>query len=149
MDAAARRPAATASMIVRGPDTTSPPAKIPARPVARVRGSATIPAQPLTSMPAPSGRIDGSGSSPMATRIALAGSSRVSPVDAQAGAAVGAGRRRSARMTSQRTATTAAVAPDDLGRREAVEDHDALALGGLDLLGLGGHVAAPAAIDDR
>ncbi len=62
-------------MIVLGPDTTSPPAKIPARPVASVRGSATMPAQPLTSIPAPSGRIDGSGSSPTATRIVVAGSS--------------------------------------------------------------------------
>ena len=110
MDAAARRPAATASMIVRGPDTTSPPAKIPARPVARVRGSATIPAQPLTSMPAPSGRIDGSGSSPMATRIALAGSSRISPVDAQPARPAGAA-SSGARMTSQRTATTAPLRP--------------------------------------
>ena len=92
MDAAARRPAATASMMVRGPETTSPPAKIPARPVARVRGSATIPAQPLTSMPAPSGRIDGSGSSPIATRIAVAGSSRISPVGGPAGRAIGGGR---------------------------------------------------------
>ena len=70
---AARRPDATASMMVLGPDTTSPPAKTPAWPVARVRGSATIPAKALTSMPAPSGRIDGSGSSPTATRIVVAG----------------------------------------------------------------------------
>ena len=69
---AARRPAATASMIVFGPVTTSPPAKTPRRPVARVRGSAAIPAQALVSMPAPSGRIEGSGSSPMATRMTSA-----------------------------------------------------------------------------
>ena len=43
-----------------------------------------MPAQPLTSMPAPSGRMDGSGSSPIATRIALAGSSRDSPEGSQA-----------------------------------------------------------------
>ena len=40
-----------------------------------VRGSATMPAQPLISMPAPAGRIDGSGSSPIATRIVAAGMS--------------------------------------------------------------------------
>ena len=110
MDAAARRPAATASMMVLGPETTSPPAKIPARPVARVRGSATMPAQPLTSIPAPSGRIDGSGSSPIATRIAAAGSSRVAPVGAQddrppvPASPVG-------RMTSTRIATTVPSRP--------------------------------------
>ena len=147
MEAAARRPAATASMIVRGPDTTSPPAKIPARPVARVRGSATIPAQPLTSMPAPSGRMDGSGSSPMATRIALAGSSRISPVEAQLGAAGRGGVVGRAHDVAA-NGDHGPVAADDLVRREAFEDHDALALGRLDLLGLGGHVAAPPAIDD-
>ena len=42
-----------------------------------------------------------------------------------------------------------AIAPDDLGRRQALGDHDALALGGLDLLLLRRHVRAAAAVDDR
>src|SRR4029078_5694948 len=75
IDAATRRPAATASMIVLGPDTTSPPANTPGRPVADVRGSVTIPAQPLLSTPAARGRIEGSGSSPIATRTVEAGRS--------------------------------------------------------------------------
>src|SRR6185369_1850706 len=106
IDAAARRPDATASMMVLGPDTTSPPAKIPVRPVARVRESATIPAQPLTSIPAPAGRIDGSGSSPTATRIVAVGRSRSVPGTGSHGAA-GSVVPAVALVSMQRIATTA------------------------------------------
>ena len=136
-------------MMVFGPETTSPPAKIPARPVARVRGSATMPAQPLTSIPAPSGRIDGSGSSPTATRIVVAWSSSSEPgIGSHAPTAI-AGRRRGRSRPDAADADYRTVAAHDLHRREPGPDDDPLALGCLDLLDLGRHLVAAPSIDDR
>ena len=106
-----------------------------------------MPAQPLTSIPAPSGRIDGSGSSPMATRTAAAGSSRVAPVgahDVRPPAPVSP----VGRSTSHADRDDGAVTPDDLGRGHAVRERDALPLCGLDLLVLRRHVLAAAPVDD-
>ena len=101
---AARRPAATASMIVFGPETTSPPANTPLRPVASVRASATMPAAAADLDPGadrqdrrvrlladghqdrrgrPVSRAAGNGSRDRAPAIELAGGSLAD--DAQAG----------------------------------------------------------------
>ena len=138
-------------MIVLGPDTTSPPAKMPARPVASVRESATMPAQPLTSIPAPAGRIDGSGSSPTATRIVAAGRSRSRAGDRHP---MALGSHRPARRgplgsSMQRMAMTAPSRLDDLDRSQAGLDDDPLALGCFDLLDLRRHLRATSSIDDR
>ena len=114
IEAAARRPDATASMIVFGPDTTSPPAKMPARPVASVRGSATMPAQPLTSMPAPFGQdrrvgllADGDEDRRRGEFVLGAGDRLPGgPRSPAAGGAAGAGR-----VSTQRMPTTAPSRP--------------------------------------
>ena len=51
MEMAASRPAATAPMAIQGPVTTSPPAKTPAREVARVSGSVSIRPRGVRLMP--------------------------------------------------------------------------------------------------
>ena len=145
---AARRPAATASMIVLGPVTTSPPAKTPGRPVARVRGSAAIPAQALVSMPGAlgqdrrvgllaDGHQDGVGRHDR-VRAGDRGPDGRPPSD-------GAGRR----LLGHPEPATRPSTTEDLGDGHADPDLDALAPGGFDLLDLGGHLLEPAPVEDR
>ena len=148
MAPAARRPAATASMIVFGPLTTSPPANTPARPVASDRGSAA--------MPGPGARLD-PGALRQDRRVRLLADRDEDGVGVELGlgsgdrcpnrATVLHGTRRS--LLDDTDPADCAVRPDDLGDRRPDPVRDPLALGGLDLLGLGRHLLEPAAIDDR
>ena len=137
-------------MIVLGPDTTSPPAKMPARPVASVPGSATMPAQPLTSMPAPFGQDRWIGF--LADRDEDGRGRRAPPrcrglVPSVLGSLPsGRAARRAGCDAADRH--EAAVAAHDLDRSESGPDDDPFALGGFDLLDLRGHLSSAASIDD-
>ncbi len=146
IEPAARRPAPTAWMIVLAPDTTSPPAKTPLRPVAWP-ASATMPEKPLVSMPAPSGRIEGSGSSPTATRTVVASILSIAAgdrlVDGTA-AVEQAGRA----LADELDGRDAAGRSDDLRDGRLELDVHAFVLGRLDLLDLSRHLGPAAAVQD-
>ena len=148
MDAAARRPAATASMIVRGPGDDVAAGE-DARP-ARGQGLR------IGDDPGPAADLD-AGALGEDRRIGLLADRDQDRARGQLPrlarprprrAAVGAGRLVRAQDVAAK-GHDRRVPSDDLGRCQAVDDDDALTLGCLDLLVLGRHVATTSSIDDR
>ena len=100
-----------------------------------------MPAEPLTSIPAPSGRIDGSGPPDRhedgGGRELLLGAGDRFP---SGGPGVVGATGRAGRHAAK--ADQGPVATDDLDRREAGEDDDPLTFGGFDLLDLRRHLCS-------